>query len=203
MNDIKVGDWVVFIPRFGCNDLVEVIGFEEYPAQKWVHFKFFNGDIDRKPIEDIRPATPTEKAAGQRIDTPPNATTASPCHDPSKDGKTTVQEGEKAAIVQGFATDWPVIHKSGFERGWMGVATCAYEMAWQRQQVIINMLTAALDIKEQLNQKLREREEEQKKQIAAVRTIMAEYRKNSVDVMTSMAFDEIDEVIGVGHANVT
>lgn len=59
------------------------------------------------------------------------------------------------------------------------VVQAAYEM-WQHQQAVVTTLTEALDIKEQLNQKLREREEELQKRVG-------ELEKENLDLRVEIA----------------
>lgn len=220
MTEIKVEDWVVFVRRYGCNDLVEVIGFEEYPAQTWVQFKFFNGDIDRKPIEDVRLPRKEEIAAGHRIDTPPNAPTAPYSHDLPKDGAM-VQDVNKEAVAssrseferafQNSLTYQHLEQANYFQKAIFAfndatgkyihyVVQAAYEM-WQHQQAVVTTLTEALDIKEQLNQKLREREEELQKRVGACQAMLSENRIQFIKggKKALALVDEITKALGADH----
>ena len=162
MTDIKVGDWVV--EKEGTRiELFEV-------ERKGRDGSLFDTRWRLLNIAHFRIATPAEIAAGHRIDTPPNATISPPRHDLPQDGAT-VQEGDKDAATssRGEFEAWCAsngIQTNKHDADGTYVNNKAYYAwkAWQHQQAVVTTLTEALDIKEQLNQKLREREEELQKQ---------------------------------------
>ena len=51
-----------------------------------------------------------------------------------------------------------------------------FKLAWYEQQAVVDLVTEALNIKEQLNQKLREREEELQKRVEAVESTLRALR---------------------------
>lgn len=191
MTDIKVGDRVV--EKEGtCIDLFEV-------ERKGRDGSFFDTRWRLLNIAHFRIATPAEIAAGHRIDTPPNAPTAPYSHDLPKDGAM-VQDVNKEAVAssrseferafQNSLTYQHLEQANYFQKAIFAfndatgkyihyVVQAAYEM-WQHQQAVVTTLTEALDIKEQLNQKLREREEELQKRVG-------ELEKENLDLRVEIA----------------
>lgn len=92
---------------------------------------------------DVRIATANEKAAGHRIDTPPNSTISPYSHDLPKDGAM-VQDGEKEAVSaneRGFDVwlhalyeESPSINENKFIVG--------AQLAWQHQQAVVDQCRA-------------------------------------------------------------
>lgn len=204
MTDIKIGDWVFINNSMRIWEVTDIEGESAYITSEGF------GSI-WMVLEKLCPATPTEIAAGHRIDTPLNSTISPTRHDLHQDGAM-VQDGGKEAVIaneRGFDVwlhalyeESPGINENKFILG--------AQLAWQHQQAVVTTLTEALDIKEQLNQKLREREEELQKRVGALSMRLIEARasahvlRDEIDITDAghwliKAFEKLEQALGADH----